>query len=363
VLRRAAILALLCPLLLVACDRRESLAPGEERPQADEAAITAQMIDAIEAISLARDPEGTLHRFNQVKSLACLEGRFSVLPDLPPQRARGLFARPGDYPVTLRLARASEWDDRDKDFHGLSLNVRGVPGQPLWGQPGEQDFLLNSYPALFAANPADFLDFIHATRDGALWRYLANPGHWYSLPILLRGRQVIDNPLGITYWSTTPYRLGGEATAVKYSVRPCEGARLFTGTQDSPDFLADTVAKTLARGPACLRLMVQFQGDPRAMPVENAAVTWSEEDSPFLPVAELQFPDQDFRSPSRRSACEAMAFNPWQSLPAHRPLGGINRVRKAVYAELARFRRATNAHRETIEDSDISDSAQETQAR
>ncbi|MBN7795975.1 catalase family protein [Parahaliea mediterranea] len=343
--RVCALPLLLCLLLLAGCDRREPLAPGQERPDTREAAITGQMVEAIEAISLARDPGGTLHRFNQVKGLACLEATFSVPPDLPPQRARGLFARPGDYPATLRLARASEWDDRDKDFHGLSLKVRGVAGDPLWGRPGEQDFLLNSHPALFAANPGDFLDFIRATRDGAIWRYLANPSHWYSLPILLRGRQVIDNPLAITYWSTTPYRFGDEGTAVKYSVRPCDGVQFAAGARDQADFLADAVAQTLADGPACLRFMVQFQGDPRAMPVENASVTWPEEASPFLPVAELRIPPQDFRAPARRSACEAMAFNPWQSLPEHRPLGGINRVRKAVYAELARFRAATNARR------------------
>ena len=30
--------------------------------------------------------------------------------------------------------------------------------------------------------------------------------------------------------------------------------------------------------------------------------------------------------------CEAMSFTPWHALKEHRPLGGINRLRKAVYS-------------------------------
>jgi hypothetical protein len=35
---------------------------------------------------------------------------------------------------------------------------------------------------------------------------------------------------------------------------------------------------------------------------------------------------------------EGMQFNPWHALAAHRPLGSIMRVRKAVYAMSKRFR-------------------------
>lgn len=81
------------------------------------------------------------------------------------------------------------------------------------GEPGQQDFLLNSYPVLFAADPGDFLDFIEASRDGRLWRYFINPGHFYSLGIVLKGREEIENPFAIDYWSTTAfYRTEGVQT-------------------------------------------------------------------------------------------------------------------------------------------------------
>lgn len=40
--------------------------------------------------------------------------------------------------------------------------------------------------------------------------------------------------------------------------------------------------------------------------------------------------------------CQNLAFNPWRSYPEHRPLGGINRVRKDVYQKLAEFRHHRN---------------------
>ena len=36
--------------------------------------------------------------------------------------------------------------------------------------------------------------------------------------------------------------------------------------------------------------------------------------------------------------CESTAFNPWHALPAHRPLGNMNRARKQIYEAMAAFR-------------------------
>jgi hypothetical protein len=40
-----------------------------------------------------------------------------------------------------------------------------------------------------------------------------------------------------------------------------------------------------------------------------------------------------------------MRFNPWQSVAAHQPLGGINRSRKPIYAEIGPFRDQQNRRR------------------
>ena len=69
---------------------------------------------------------------------------------------------------------------------------------------------------------------------------------------------------------------------------------------------------------------------------------WDESVSPFRKVASIDIPPQSFESPERMEFCENLAFNPWQSLAEHRPLGGLNRARKDLYRELAEFRHQWN---------------------
>jgi len=342
-LPRAALATLLI-LSLASCHRDyETLEIGAERVSGEEARIAAAMIDAIREISLQRHPEGRVLRFNQAKGHGCLRGTLQVLAGLPAELAQGLFAEPASYEATLRFASATQFDDREKDFRGLSIKVQGVDGEMPWGEPGVQDFLFNSHPALFAATPGDFLAFIEATRDDRVWRYFLNPARWYSLRPILSGRDRTDDLFRIRYFTTTAFRHGGESSAVKYGVRQCPGTGESVQVERGADFLAAAMAARLARGPVCLELLAQQQADAASMPVENASVIWDEEQSPFRPVARISILDQDFRA--RQEACEAMSFNPWQTLAAHRPLGGINRVRRAVYAEAAEFRHAENQRR------------------
>lgn len=334
-------------MTLSACGgvQHEGLKLGKEQATSTEAKTTARMIEAIKAISLQRYPEGEIKRFNQSKSLGCFDATFAVAEDLPVSLRQGIFSAEQTFPAKVRFASATKFDDTKKDFRGMSIKLFNVSGAPLWGKSGQQDFLLNSYPALFAANPDDFLDFIEATRDDKIWRYFINPGHFYSLKIVMQGRKKIDNPFLIRYWSTTPYRFGdNKSQAVKYSVQSCSESREYSGDKHK-DFLTDAMTEHLQHGSACFNFMVQFQQDPVTMPIENAAVVWDEKLSPFIKVATITINNQPFTSATSVNNCETMTFNPWQSLAAHQPLGGINRTRKPIYSEIADFRHAENKRR------------------
>ncbi len=321
----------------------DALRLGEERIDDNEARIADELVKAIKEISLERHPQGPLLRFNQAKTLGCVSARFEVGDNIRPELRRGLFANPGTYPATIRFANASQFDDTKKDFRGMSIKLSGVAGDSLWGESGEMDFVLNSHPALFAADPQDFYDFVAATRKGRRWQYFLNPTHLYSLLIVLRGRQKISSPFDIAYYSTTPYRYGGDGTkAVKYAATPCSE---FVG--DAPrgadeNYLTAAMQKHLDKGEACFDFRVQFQKDAQHMPIEDASVVWDESVSPFLKVARITVPKQSIQDPDARESCERMSFNPWRTLAAHQPLGGINRVRRTVYAEMAAFRAARN---------------------
>lgn len=282
-----------------------SPALGQEQVDPDEARIAAQMVAAIETITLRRAGEHDIvRRVNQAKTLACLDARFEVGDGLPRDLRQGLFASPAAYPAVVRFANASSFDDRDKDLHGMSIKVLDVPGEVLWGQPGQQDFLLNSYPALFAADPGEFLDFLQADAKDARWRFFVNPYNWDSLAIILKGRARIDSPLDIDYWSTTPYRFGSDpGSAVKYSARPCAAAVTEPVAKDNQDYLRDAIQAQLDQGGACFHFMVQFQRDAQDMPIEDASVIWDEDASPFRTVATIHIaPRSSARRKSWRSA-------------------------------------------------------------
>jgi hypothetical protein len=78
------------------------------------------------------------------------------------------------------------------------------------------------------------------------------------------------------------------------------------------------------------------------MPVEDATVLWSEKDSPFLEVARVTIPRQEFATPEQDAFCENLSFTPWHALPEHEPVGVMNRVRKALYQEISRYRHERN---------------------
>ena len=78
------------------------------------------------------------------------------------------------------------------------------------------------------------------------------------------------------------------------------------------------------------------------MPIEDSTVDWSTSNSPYITIARITIPKQDFESPEQMSFCENMSYTPWHSLPEHKPLGSLNRVRKQVYTAISKFRHSKN---------------------
>jgi hypothetical protein len=103
------------------------------------------------------------------------------------------------------------------------------------------------------------------------------------------------------------------------------------------------MVRTLADGDWEMDLMVQVQTDPHLMPVEDATVKWPERLSPYVPVARLRLLRQHFDSDEQLAFADVLRYNPWHSLPEHRPLGSQNRARRRMYAELAQLRQRMNA--------------------
>ncbi len=318
------------------------LPAGAEDLKGNEAQIAQQMIEVIEKLTKKRQAEqgGPLPRLNQVKSLGCFDGRFVVSDSLPETLQRGLFAHPGEYPAFARFANASQQDDGKADLRGLSIQVIHDLGENLLGVQGRQDFLLNSYPVLFADTPETFLAFIKAQYNDNLLGFFLNPldTHLQALSILLRARGRPSSPFDIPYWSTTAYRFGEQDRAVKYSVESCSSFQSAEPESHNENYLSQAMAAHLELESVCLAFKLQLQTHPKQMPVEDPSVFWDESLSPFVEVARLYLPPQDFRSPTKMASCDASQFNPWHALPEHRPLGRMNAVRRQVYLHMSALR-------------------------
>lgn len=267
----------------------------------------------------------------------CVHGSFDIKPDLARNLAIGVFAKPQSYPIWIRFSNGTTKNSPDKTggIRGIGIKLMGVPGQKIQNDESlTQDFLLITNPVLPVGDPGEYLALFKAALAGKPLGYFfgSMPWNWKlrALGIVadIRARE-IPSMLAIRYWSSVPFKLGDKA--VKYSVTPCEHLQIKKPENPSDHYLREAMVEHLDTSDACFDFQIQIQKDPRAMPVEDPAIEWDENDSPFQKVATIRIPAQKFDSPAQNEFCENLTFNPWHSLPDHRPLGGINRVRKVVY--------------------------------
>jgi hypothetical protein len=296
------------------------------------------------------------------KGHALLRGTLEVL-DVRQPYAQGMFAAPKSFQVVIRVSTTPGdlLDDRVSTPRGFALKVIGVEGERLAGSERDltQDFLLVNGPAFMAPNAKKFmgsLKLLASTTDRM-------PQLKRAFSALLRGTESVveaaggesgtlkgmgghpmTHPLGETFFSQVPFLYG--PYIAKWSVAPVTPALLAlkdapVDLADKPDGLREAMAAFFATQGAEWALRVQLCTDIEKMPVEDAAVVWPEEDSPFVVVARIVVAPQTAWSPALAAELDdGLAFSPWHGLAAHRPLGSINRVRRMAYQRSADARSA-----------------------
>jgi hypothetical protein len=202
------------------------------------------------------------------------------------------------------------------------------------------------YPAFFARTLEDYERFFEiqsANPKPYAFFFPRNPLDWklhefYHAFRMIRRRVV--NPLEAQYYSMSAFRLGSRN--VKFSLRPCAASAGAPADAYGPQRLRSALSRSLSRAPACFSFLIQVQDATQNMPIEDATIEWRESLSPFLHVATLIVPRQEIDTEERNRFCEALAFNPWQGVEAHRPVGALNRARREVYKAVAGFRHDRN---------------------
>ncbi len=316
------------------------------------------VIRAIEQISLTLlkdDYPGNIRpakRDAHAKHHGCVKAEFIVETNLPDELKVGIFREPRTFPTWVRFsngARESQADAKG-DTRGIAIKLLGVEGEKvLEGEKHLQthDFTLVNHPVFAIRNAQDYLDLFNLRSKGEkqiIWFFLNSPNplrwrlHEFGITQAIQ-RKKISNPLAIQYWSMVPYQFG--AVAAKYSVKPTTTTPVSVD-RTSKHYLHEAMVEHLAQQPASFDFLVQLQTDPVKMPIEDPTIAWDEALSPYRKVATLTISPQSFDSVEQMQFCENLTYTPWHALPEHRPLGGINRVRRGVYESLAKLRHTLN---------------------
>jgi hypothetical protein len=254
-------------------------------------------------------------------------------------------------------------------------------------------FFLADDPDVLEGKKLDELLSVFAGGMNALERNLA----------LKVNGSIIYNLLYQQWFSMAPSRLGEISdptrTAVKYLIEPCQGkkgdpdwptwstweegrnyqvpgadrlkipAEIRKGFEDDPDFLRTQLNRTLSQGEFCLSLKIQPFVSAHDTPIEDSTQIWhwseQEKEAWLGDVLSLPFSkhrqeasERQMRTPVELATiriqqqggragnfetCEDLSFNPWNNVPnAHKPLGIIQRVKRAAYDASRRTRFAIN---------------------
>jgi hypothetical protein len=325
----------------------EGLAIAEERIPPDEERNTREVIDEIAAFIRENYPSGGAQRFGNTKTYAVLRGEFTVLDDVPERLRRGLFATPRTYPAWVRFSGPGPFVPPDLEDYGqcsAAIKVMGVPGPKLMEDEKEtQDLILVSPASFVTPDIRENAKLQRWVRRKAGLVYFLNPFDHHLLHMIFQAlySPMHSSPLEVQYYSNVPFLLG-EGQAVQYSLKPRSPARGRIPARPSENYLHEAVVRTLRAGAWTFDFMVQLQTDPHRMPIEDATVKWPESLSPYVPVARLRLPAQTFDSDGQMGFADVLRYNPWHSLPEHRPLGSSNRARLPMYLELAKLRQRMN---------------------
>ena len=295
------------------------------------------------------------------KSHGCFNAEFQVLEDIEEELRVGLFAEPGArFNAIVRYSNADslvrpDLRDGENGSRGMALKILNVPGEKVFGADEDsQDFLMintaefafadiaaylrlqqvllefNDKPEPFfdfkdldPANPADLIVLKQIKQSGA---------------VLAKIKQTpVANPLEVAYFGAAPFLFGNDR-AMRVSVVPIVAPEQVVAEDPDENYLRNAIATTMENNEDVVfdfKIQVRQAGEDNLF-IEDATKSWSFDEFPGKTVARLTIPapQQDDKS------CEKQFFTPWHSLADHQPLGGINRLRKAVYIASAKRRQA-----------------------
>ena len=263
--------------------------------------------------------------------------------------ARGMFAKPGIYPATVRFANSDSavQSDFKADVRSLSFSVDLTREGTVPPEAGlnRQDFSMQSARTLPINDAPAFLaitKLLTAENPVRELRSLAWRDKLRIFRTLALLQVQISKPLKpyqqLRYWSNVPFR-HGPVDVVKHSATPSPGNPASPLNRNSPNGLKDELIRHLNEDKvmSSFDFGVQFLdtgkmtywGKPRDANfwIENASVAWDETEAPFHTVGRLTLlPGSQLQPDAADATYIDVTHN---SSPDSTPLGSINRARWA----------------------------------
>lgn len=328
----------------------EGLGIAEERAIPDEEAHLQSIIDSFAKQMRLLWKPGGFERGGNTKTHGMVRGEFIVHDGLPNELRHGIYREPRTYRAWVRFSGPGPYvtpDIVDVGFMSISVKLMGVPGPKLMDEEKQtQDMFGVSTPTFVTPDTRANAQLQLESLKNAQIFYFLNLHRPHVLDLVMQGLWIKtqSSPFEAPYFSCVPYLLG-EGQAMQYSFWPKSGKRTRIPRlplRPPDDYLRQAMVAALVEGDVELDVRLQLQTDPHRMPIENNAVLWPERLSPRVSVATLRLPRQKFDSPAQIAFARRLSYNPWHSIPEHRPLGNQSRARRRMYLELSSLRHTMN---------------------
>ena len=341
-----------------------SYTPDIERPAADEQeAIDGIIKGMTQQSETVEKREHHAVRASHAKSTACVVGILTIAPNLPPELAQGLFAKPGEHPVAIRFAQGpgETLGDRVSTHRGMAIKVFEVEGEKLSGHTTDtQDFVLATGTTFPSGTAQGFLR--DAKQIGAatplpegVKSAVSATARTFNKVLHAFGTESakadffghpFSHPLADSYFSQAPLRWGDHVAklgAVPATETQHRLAAWKLDPHDDENGFRHAAVQHIRGLDTVFELKVQLWVDADKQPIEDSSVDWPVDLSPYVSVGTIRIPAQDAYSDAReRYFDEVMTFRPAHALAAHRPLGSVMRARLQVYRALSAFRHREN---------------------
>jgi hypothetical protein len=328
----------------------DGLRIAEESVSPDEQADLDSIIDSFDKQMQLLWKPGRFERGGNTKTHGIVRAEFIVHNHLPEKLRRGIYREPRTFKAWVRFSGPGPYitpDIDDVGFMSMSIKLMGVPGPKLMDEEKfTQDMFGVSTPTFVTPDTkANAQLQIESLKNTQIY-YFLNSGRSHALDLIMQGLWIKtqSSPFEAPYFSCVPYLLG-EGQAMQYSMWPKTARRTQVPRlplRPPDDYLRNAMVSTLAKEDVDFDIRLQLQTDPHLMPIENNAVLWPVKLSPRISVATLRIPRQKFDSIAQLDFARRLSFNPWHSIPEHRPLGNQSRARRRMYDTLSRLRHSMN---------------------